>query len=1698
MTPKPFASSIAPLPRSPLVRMVTAVTAAVVLAALCLLTPTILYSQSSPSSAAYWQYAASGRLSQVLSADIDGNGVDEFVVVDETGRVELLASDGTRIWTFTAPGPVSALTTIRTGDSAQLSIVLGLRNELLLLAPNGALAWRAALQPFSTAPTLLTAGGQELETSRLEEYHFDPLQIVASDFGTSGQEQILVLLNTGELLRYTPDGEVAWRHARYSGSSNAAPQMIVADLDADGRDEVVLALFEPRRFSELVYLDDGTEVWEQPLSGRVTALEVVQYEPDARPAIAVGTSLGHVYLYDSNRNRFWFRTLNVPVSSMAAFALPDGPALAVGTAAGTVTAFDAEGRRFWNSYVDDSASQVVTSLSAPPGPPRSQQPVLAAVLANELQAGATADLYLLGQNGQIFSKTPTVDQQGLTRFVDSNHDGNNELLVVRFATLDLTGIGVGNRENVVKWDYALNAAPLAWTTADLDDDGSEEVIIGTEDGRIHALSADQSLRWLHDTGGAIAHLLALPPDEGGGLLVARAGGDTDPQVTAVVERREPSGKVLWDSMFNTPVTALLRAPGDGIGGAAFIAGTQDGHVVGLSSNGARLWDIPVDGLDNGVRHMLTRPATSSHPADLIVSGDMRVFSVNPAAPEETAVTARLVTYSQPITGLHHIEQPGSDENRVSMLILTSDGNVHGLNWRGLEKLRWNWPQQVDGIPTASMPDLEEDGLSFPQNLSSLLIATNRGELTRLDVEDNRPVIAWQVAGLGDLTRIHWRDTDGDDRPDLVLAGDRSGEVRLFAQAQARAPEQTYAPLQLDSSVFALTTLGRDASQSPDLLAITDNGMVQLFREQENRPPLLTNPAAAVSGDGFDVSVGVNDVEGDAVQVQLQLFDPAVAQWVERDTQTARNGAGVLTWRVNDPPQTDTGLQYRFAFDDGFHTGELAVPPGPVARVQSPFAGILPAVALIGGGALLLAGIISLQQSRTPEARARRFFERLKQQPSGMLELLEKQYAVTRGAPDFLLNLASQARQNNDRMIANLADGLFLLADRPQAGLSIMARTLGDMQRLEPPLSGTQRWYMTCKTGLSMLEAPSATELSLLLPQLVQLLNLRAREQAWSPELDALRPILTSIRDSERIDQLDDRLVYLNEASLRLRQLEEQLSTFPFSIERNMVQAIRRRWTGLVSAEIEELRGRAVLSVTLKTKRVVPNRHTAVAVEIRNDGRSAAENIVATLDDDPAYAVFSPPQAIPFLPPGHSRRIEFVIEPQVSTRLRLGLTLTYDDRNQAGKQFAFGDMISLLPPVRDFRPLENPYMPGTPLRPQSGLFYGREDLYTFIAENMTHTAKRNVLILVGQRRTGKTSAILRLGEHMPEALLPVYIDCQSLGVMPGIPPLLQELAWYIADALALIDIDVEVPEITYWQEDPIHRFQRQFLPQVKAQLPENVRILLVFDEFETFEDMVNDSILPPTFFPYLRHLMQHEDRLGFIFVGTRRLEEMTSDYWSVLFNIALYRKIGYLTPEATRRLITEPVAPNLIYDDLALDKIWRVTAGHPYFLQLVCYTLVKQANENRTGYVTISDVNAALNEMLSLGEVHFAYLWQRSTFTEKALLTAVAHLMDRNVPFSPEELIAYLDPYDVHLEPVEVTAALNRLVERDIMGEVHVAARTLYELRLGLVGLWVAQNKSLSKLYASQTAKADRVDTAADVSVSTNGKRARKRTPTAGA
>ena len=262
--------------------------------------------------------------------------------------------------------------------------------------------------------------------------------------------------------------------------------------------------------------------------------------------------------------------------------------------------------------------------------------------------------------------------------------------------------------------------------------------------------------------------------------------------------------------------------------------------------------------------------------------------------------------------------------------------------------------------------------------------------------------------------------------------------------------------------------------------------------------------------------------------------------------------------------------------------------------------------------------------------------------------------------------------------------------------------------------------------------------------------------------------------------------------------------------------------------------------------------------------------------------------------------------------------------------------------------------------------------------------------------------------------------------------------------------------------PKHVFERRFMPMVRERLGGRI-LLLTVDEFEEIGERVDKGRLPHEIFPYLRHLIQHEEQLAFIFSGTHKIEALMGDYWSVLFNIAKYKKVGFLEHEETVRLITEPVEPHgMVYDDLAIAEILRLTACHPYFTQLLCTILVNQCNVMHCSYVTVRDVREAVGELLETGHAHLKFLWQTSDREIKLALATLAELQKRMDQVTSAAIADQLGSYQVRVDPGQVTKAMEELSARDIVRQTP-GDPVPYDFTAQLYAHWLQHYQPLSKV-----------------------------------
>ena len=749
------------------------------------------------------------------------------------------------------------------------------------------------------------------------------------------------------------------------------------------------------------------------------------------------------------------------------------------------------------------------------------------------------------------------------------------------------------------------------------------------------------------------------------------------------------------------------------------------------------------------------------------------------------------------------------------------------------------------------------------------------------------------------------------------------------------------------------------------------------------------------------------------------------------------------------------------------TGAFASTPG---RVLLMYVLPLPAMLLITAGLALWGalqgvfyGLVLTLFKLRPVDRATLLRRDIEQRPDQFLPYLYRVFQSDRCAVQVLEHLAFDLKA--DPLQARVVAAYHTLAAHPESAV-------GSLDVIAQSLSERPDWRLRAEVS-ALHDVFSKGLRAATVGQMADIVPIPEDQTTSLPPPIAksgahLTRVVNELKKIERVDDVGSKLIFLNNAleNVRLAQLfiQEGVTNLaarctPFP-EFNAMGVLLGQWEALVSSAIKEMQGRADLTAELVTRRLTFAPRLTLTIALANRGLNVAEEIRLRVSPSDEYDLLEgQEQSLDILPPEERREFAFTIKPKrlphvggQAGRLRVGWHITYDDALNEDRTIEFGDLVEFVEVERPFRRIfPIPYVTGTPLQ-TSHTFVGRQDVFEFVHEHLLGTYQNNVIVLHGQRRTGKTSILYRLNQVLAQTHLCVLIDMQGKAAR-GEVDLLYSIADDIVYTLENKGILVELPPRQDFQESPEFFFRSRFLRGVYDVLGEK-NLLLMFDEFEELQKRVEDGKLTADIFTYLRNLMQHERKVDFVFAGTHKLEELAAEYWSILFNIAAYKRISFLTQDEIARLVTEPVAPfGLEYDPLAVERIYQVTAGHPYFTQLICHEMVVHHNETRRSYLTTTDIDAVLGRIIEQGEAHFKYIWAESGTRRRLALLALAELLETADAVTLDDVAELLRKRGRPLDDRALPQALDDLEARDIVMRSGPRS-SLYRFRVDLVRRWI--------------------------------------------
>lgn len=266
-------------------------------------------------------------------------------------------------------------------------------------------------------------------------------------------------------------------------------------------------------------------------------------------------------------------------------------------------------------------------------------------------------------------------------------------------------------------------------------------------------------------------------------------------------------------------------------------------------------------------------------------------------------------------------------------------------------------------------------------------------------------------------------------------------------------------------------------------------------------------------------------------------------------------------------------------------------------------------------------------------------------------------------------------------------------------------------------------------------------------------------------------------------------------------------------------------------------------------------------------------------------------------------------------------------------------------------LVNPYVVGRPLTGASAsLYVGREDVFTWLSENLSVTGLPNALLLYGERRIGKTSTLYQLveghrgrelREDGPHRLLPVYIDLQRLAGCSTDEWLLR-LARDVYRQVAQRHPSRAMPRSRPGNHSAYSAFDAA-LDHLEAHLPADDLVLVAIDELEQLRMGIESGLLDEAILPFLRSQVQHRPRLAVVLSGSFGLLE---EYWRPLVDLTARFELRPLDYAATATLVRAPARGILEFDDAALEVIWQQTGGRPFAIQSLCHRLFSRHSRER--------------------------------------------------------------------------------------------------------------------------------------------------------
>jgi len=579
-------------------------------------------------------------------------------------------------------------------------------------------------------------------------------------------------------------------------------------------------------------------------------------------------------------------------------------------------------------------------------------------------------------------------------------------------------------------------------------------------------------------------------------------------------------------------------------------------------------------------------------------------------------------------------------------------------------------------------------------------------------------------------------------------------------------------------------------------------------------------------------------------------------------------------------------------------------------------------------------------------------------------------------------------------------------------------------------------------------------------------------------LEKMKSILRSIEHYDSAANFDDRESKYLTAIQFIHALIDDIAKSPTYWGRTYMQPLVKKWKNLLEEDFRKRDDQESPEILIEAvERTDLDLNTGIAeihILVSNRGTRSASGIKLNVLS-PLEKSYTPVKNIYEI--GTIRFQESIttvidIKPITNEdRLTLYYQVCYDKRGMETAEDPRTISVTLTEEL--FEDFHNPYTEwsGSSIVTKEKMFKGRTAFVDEIVDTLKKVGRNKAIVIHGQKRSGKSSILYHVARKLENQtdsnFLPIELDIGAIQVNMNVSTFFHTILTRFESKLAEIP---PIPSVSELSENPgtiFINYLRKInkLPEMKNYVP-----LLIIDEFTYLYLMIKKGHVSENFMLTWKSIIE-KHLFAVLLAGADDMPDFIKENANA-FASNMQKYVGYLDKNGARELIVEPIwdhKKNLSrLQETAFEKMFKLTAGNPFYIQILMDRLAKYMKDKNIGRAILADVDKVVEDyinQLQLGEAPAIFdnltsclpKDNEKTRLEMRILQIIAHITT-NDDFATNQSILQEFGNNEH---EDVQNIILRLLERNVLvSKPYVMA---YKIQVELFKLWLNQKKPYERL-----------------------------------